>query len=110
MGRNANAPRDWKDDEAYAYELFYPGNKYVDILAADIYKNDYNQSHHDELIELGKGKLIALGEVGVLPTPEILSEQPKWVWFMCWARFPWTDNTREQVQRLYDDPRVITIQ
>lgn len=105
---NANAPRDWKDDEAYAYELFYPGNEYVDILAADIYKNDYKQSHHDELIELGKGKLIALGEVGVLPTPEILLQQPKWAWFMCWANFPWTNNTHEQVQNLYNDPRVIS--
>jgi len=107
---NANAPRDWKDDEAYAYELFYPGNEYVDVLAADIYKNDYKQSHHDQLVELGKGKVIALGEVGVLPTPEILSQQPKWTWFMCWARFPWTHNTREQVQNIYNDPRVLTRQ
>jgi len=105
---NANAPRDWKDDEAYAYELFYPGNEYVDVLAADIYKNDYKQSHHDQLLELGKGKVIALGEVGVLPTPEILEQQPKWTWFMCWAHFPWTHNTKEQVRELYNSPRVIT--
>jgi mannan endo-1,4-beta-mannosidase len=103
---NANAPRDWKDDEAYAYELFYPGNEYVDVLAADIYKADYKQSHHDQLVELGKGKVIALGEVGALPAPEILDQQPKWTWFMCWARFPWTHNTREQVQELYNSPRV----
>jgi mannan endo-1,4-beta-mannosidase len=103
---NANAPRDWKDDEAYAYELFYPGNEYVDVLAADIYKADYKQSHHDQLLELGGGKVIALGEVGVLPTPEILDQQPKWTWFMCWARFPWTHNTRKQVQELYNHPHV----
>jgi mannan endo-1,4-beta-mannosidase len=106
---NANAPRDWKDDEAYAYELFYPGHEYVDILAADIYKNDYKQSHHDQLAELGEGKIIALGEVGVLPTPEILAQQPKWTWFMCWARFPWTHNTREQVKALYNDQRVLNL-
>ena len=51
---NANWPRDWTDDEAYPYELFYPGNEYVDVLAADIYKNDYKQSHHDQLLELGQ--------------------------------------------------------
>ena len=45
---NANAPRDWKDDEAYEYHLFYPGPEFVDILAADIYKGDYKQSHHDD--------------------------------------------------------------
>ncbi|HET6558001.1 MAG TPA: glycosyl hydrolase [Prolixibacteraceae bacterium] len=106
---NTNAPRDWKDDEAYAYELFYPGDKYVDILAADIYKNDFKQSHHDQLVKLGKGKLIALGEVGNLPTPEILEQQPQWVWFMCWAHFPWAYNTKEQVKSIYASPRVLTL-
>jgi len=106
---NTNAPRDWKDDQAYAYELFYPGAKYVDILAADVYKNDFKQSHHDQLLKLGKGKLIALGEVGNLPTPEILEQQPQWAWFMCWAHFPWAYNTREQVKSLYNSPRVMTL-
>ena len=105
---NANAPRDWPKDEAYPYELFYPSAAFVDVLAADVYKNDYKQSHHDQLIALGKGKLIALGEVGVMPTPQILAAQPQWSWFMCWASFPWTDNSREAVKTLYNDPRVIT--
>lgn len=105
---NANAPRDWTKDEAYPYELFYPGAAFVDVLAADVYKNDYKQSHHDQLIELGKGKLIALGEVGVMPTPEILAAQPQWSWFMCWASFPWTENSREAVKTLYNHPWVIT--
>jgi len=105
---NANAPRDWPQDEAYPYELFYPGAAFVDVLAADVYKNDYKQSHHDQLIALGKGKLIALGEVGVMPTPQILAAQPQWSWLMCWASFPWTDNSREAVKTLYNDPRVIT--
>jgi mannan endo-1,4-beta-mannosidase len=106
---NANAPRDWKDDEAYAYELFYPGNDYVDILAADIYKGDYRQSHHDQLVELGKGKLIALGEIGDMPLPEILDQQPQWLWFMCWARFPWTHNTHGEVQSLYNYSKTSTL-
>lgn len=105
---NTNAPRDWKNDEAYAYELFYPGDDYVDILAADVYKNDFKQSHHDQLFALGKGKLITLGEVGNVPTPEILKVQPQWSWFMVWAHFPWTDNTRDAVRILYSDPKVIT--
>lgn len=106
---NANGPRDWEDDQAYAYKLFYPGNEYVDILAADIYKNDYKQSHHDELVKLGEGRLIAIGECGVLPTPEILEQQPEWVWFMDWARFIWRENEPDAVRDLYKAPRVLTL-
>lgn len=106
---NANAPRDWKDDEAYDYQLFYPGNDYVDVLAADIYKGDYKQSHHDQLVELGKGKLIALGEIGDMPPPEILDQQSQWSWFMCWARFPWTHNTPDEVRAIYNHPKTSTI-
>ncbi|WP_319592482.1 glycosyl hydrolase [uncultured Draconibacterium sp.] len=106
---NANGPRDRENDEAYAYHLFYPGNEYVDVLAADIYRNDYKQSHHDELVELGEGKLIALGEIGQVPSPEIIEQQPEWAWFMIWARFPWTHNDREDVQKLYNSERVLTL-
>ena len=73
---NTNAPRDIPGDEAFDYDLFFPGHEYVDILAADVYRNDYKQSHHDDLIQLAGNKTIALGEVGGLPDPEILSEQP----------------------------------
>lgn len=106
---NANAPRDKKDDEAYAYELFYPGSEYVDILAADIYNNDYKQSHHDDLLKLANGKLIAMGEIGQVPPPKILEQQAMWSWFMIWARFPWTHNTPEQIQKLYESERVLTL-
>lgn len=105
---NANAPRDWPDDEAYPYADYYPGTEYVDILAADVYKNDFLKSHHDQLLKLAAGKPIALGEVGVVPTPEILAEQPEWKWFMSWAEWPWRFNSKEDVQRLYACPIVIT--
>lgn len=105
---NANAPRIKKDDDAMAYHLFYPGNEYVDVLAADIYNNDYKKSHHDQLLELGKGKMIAMGEIGKVPSPEILDQQPMWTWFMIWAQFPWTDNTPQEVKALYMQPRVLT--
>lgn len=105
---NANGPRNWKDDEAYDYHLFYPGDEYVDILAADIYKGDYKQSHHDDLLKLANGKIIAIGESGKVPTPEILTQQPEWTWFMIWARFPWTHNSPEQIRGLYEYNKVLT--
>ena len=107
---NSNAPRDWKDDEAYDYALFYPGHEYVDVLAADVYKNDFKQSHHDDLAKLASGKVIALGEVGEAPTPEILTAQPQWAWFMIWAGFNWKNNSPEDLKRLHNDNRVITLE
>ncbi|MDZ7606721.1 MAG: glycosyl hydrolase [Cyclobacteriaceae bacterium] len=106
---NPNAPRDWENDQAYDYQLYYPGDKFVDVLAADIYKNDYKQSHHDQLLELGKGKLIAIGECGVLPTPAILEQQPHWVWFMDWAGFVWRENHPDSVRALYQYEKVLNL-
>lgn len=106
---NANAPRDIKDDEAYPYVDYFPGVDYVDVLAADVYHNDYRQSHHDQLLELGKGKPISLGEVGRMPSPEILNEQPKWTWFMGWANWVFKANNPDSVRALYNDDRTISL-
>ena len=105
---NTNAPRNIPKDEAYPYKDFFPGIEYVDVLAADVYKNDWKQSHHDELVELGKGKLIAIGEVGELPSPEILKQQPQWLWFMEWNTYI-KKTSPEIINALFDDPRVITL-
>ncbi|MDR0973986.1 MAG: glycoside hydrolase family 26 protein [Prevotellaceae bacterium] len=104
---NANGPRNTPDN-AYAYELFYPGNDYVDVLATDIYHNDWKQSHHDQLVELGKGKLIALGEIGHVPTLETLKTQNKFAWFMIWTGFtaPQT-NTPEALKAIFDRPETV---
>jgi mannan endo-1,4-beta-mannosidase len=105
---NANGPRDRENDEAYAYENYFPGLDYVDVLATDIYHNDYKQSHHDKLIDLAGGKPVALGEIGEVPAAEILDQQADWVWFMIWSRWIDTHNTPEKVKALYLHPKVIT--
>lgn len=106
---NTNAPRDTPGDEAYDYELFYPGDKYVDVLAADVYRNDYKQSHHDDLLKLAKGKPIALGEVGGLPDPAVFDSQPEWEWFMSWGILVKWSNTEDAIKKLYNSPRVLTL-
>ena len=105
---NSNAPRQRLNDEAYAYDGYFPGLEYIDVLAADVYHHDYRQSHHDELAMLAEGKVIALGEVGEVPSPEILDQQPLWTWFMVWANFVNTHNSPEQMRALYSSPRVLT--
>jgi mannan endo-1,4-beta-mannosidase len=105
---DANAPRDIPFDEAYSYKEFYPGAEFVDILATDVYHFDYEQKDYNELLQLAKGKPIALGECGELPKPEILEMQPKWSWFMVWSSWIQTDNTPERVKSIYNLPQVIT--
>jgi len=111
---DANAPRVKENDDALAYELFYPGNEYVDVLAADIYGWDYKQSHHDQLVELGGGKPIAMGELGQLPrTLDTFEEQPQWTWFMVWGYFIGGHRGAEDhlnlVRSIYDSPRILTL-
>jgi mannan endo-1,4-beta-mannosidase len=107
---NTNAPRDIPGDEAHPYKLFYPGNETVDVLAADVYRNDYKQSHHDDLLTLGNNKLIALGEVGNAPAPDILTRQPNWSWFMIWAYLVnGFGNSQEAFKATINDPSVITL-
>ena len=103
---NANAPLQRK--VPMDYHLYFPGNDVVDILAADIYGGNYEQSYHDKLVELANGKLIAMGEIGEAPDPEILDQQPQWTWYMMWSRFPWSKNTPEEIEALYAHPKVIT--
>ena len=106
---NANAPRNTPGDEAYAYKDYFPGIEYVDVLASDVYHNDYKQSHHDDLLALAQGKPIALGEVGEMPTPGILNKQPGWTWFMGWTNFLHDANHPDSVRALYNSPRTITL-
>lgn len=106
---NTNAPRDIPGDEAWDYELFYPGNEYVDILAADVYRNDYKQSHHDDLLALGGGKPIALGEVGNVPTLEILEKQPNWSWFMPWGWILFVFDKPALIKEIMNSEKVLTL-
>jgi mannan endo-1,4-beta-mannosidase len=105
---DANAPREKPGDEAYAYADFWPGDQYVDVLAADVYHDDWKPSHHDELLALGKGKPIALGEVGNPPSPETLAAQKSWTWFMPWGQLAFEGQNPERLKVIFEDPRVLT--
>ena len=107
---NANAPRQIPGDTARDYELYYPGNEYVDVLATDVYHRDWKQSHHDQLIALGGGKLIALGEIGSLPTPKDLETMNKYAWFMIWTDFTRDEhNTIEELAAIFDRENTVSI-
>ena len=80
----------------------------VDVLAADVYRDDWKQSHHDDLVRLGQGKPIVIGECAPPPTLETLAAQPRWAWYMPWGNLVFGGNGGERTKALLADPRVLT--
>ena len=94
-------------DSATAFQGFYPGDKYVDVLSLDVYGQDFKQSNYDDLVALSKGKPLVLGEVGNPPTAEILDRQPRWASYVVWAGMV-RSTPRKQQREILGDPRVIS--
>lgn len=101
---NANAPR---SDNVLPHAACYPGHEYVDILATDIYSNDWKQEYYEDLLALAGGRPVAIGECGHLPPPDVLDAQPKWTWFMAWTDLLVQFNTPESIKAVYNDPRTL---
>ncbi|UQZ32842.1 glycosyl hydrolase [Paenibacillus sp. PK3_47] len=100
-----NAKNEWCDEPA----AYYPGAGRVDVLALDIYEGDFKNSHHDSLWDLGRGKLIAIGENGQLPSPALLSKsQTKWSYQMTWAKLLYEKNTEAVIKAFMADSFVLT--
>lgn len=103
---NANKVND--EGNAGPYRDYYPGHSYVDILATDIYRGDYRDFQYEELVKVAKGKPVALGEIGKVPSPAILNRQPGWAWFMIWCDYLEQENTHDEIRTLYNDRRVVS--
>ena len=72
-------------DNVDPHATYYPGDDVVDIVATDVYSEGFNQVNYDQMLELAGEKPIALGEVGQVPSLEIIQKQPRWTWFMQWG-------------------------
>jgi mannan endo-1,4-beta-mannosidase len=72
------------DHSVHPYSEYYPGADVVDVLATDVYQSNFAGTDYQDLLALADGKPIALGEVGHVPSPEVLRQQPRWSWFMLW--------------------------
>lgn len=107
---NANAVREGQEGIVMWYGDYYPGPEYVDVLATDVYHNDWRKCHHNDLVKLANGKLVALGEVGELFTPQFLKLMPKFAWFMLWTGYTDTKyNTPEKLKQVFTLPNVVSI-
>jgi mannan endo-1,4-beta-mannosidase len=100
---NAGAP----GGNAGPIEPYYPGAQYADLVTMDTY-GEFNQEHYMRTLALAGGKPIALAEVGGLPSPEVLQQQPRWTYFMCWSEFIQEHNPLDLVIAVYHAPQVLT--
>ncbi|WP_187355304.1 glycosyl hydrolase [Paenibacillus tengchongensis] len=99
-----NAESSW----AYDSQPYYPGHDEVDVLAMDIYNNDFRDSYYNKLNKLSGGRVIAVGENGELPDMEMLREkQPRYAYFMTWSNYLTDKNSLSAIQAVYSHPRAI---
>ncbi|WP_019913291.1 PA14 domain-containing protein [Paenibacillus sp. HW567] len=102
---NPNAPNTWSDP----YALTYPGADKVDVLAADIYDNDYMNIYHDSLLSLANGKPIAIGENGQMPsTAKLKQSQKNWVYMMSWGKMLYENNSADTIKSFMNDSYTLT--
>ncbi|HTY89222.1 MAG TPA: glycosyl hydrolase [Candidatus Acidoferrum sp.] len=89
---------------------FFPGKKYFDIAALDVYRGDFAPAYYHDLMKLADGKPLALAEVGPPPTLAVLEQQPQWTWWMLWAEMIDTKPESVQAMRaLVDNPRSLSL-
>lgn len=91
-----------------AYANYFPGHDFVDILATDVYSGGFAAQDYETLLELAGDKPIALGEVGAVPSIDILNIQPRWTWFMLWGEPAGAYRGGENFKTAYDSDQTIT--
>lgn len=92
--------------QTHPYYDFFPGLEYVDVLATDVY-GEFKQSYYDDLVMLASGKPVALCEIGSPPSAEVLTNQPRWVWFMGWSDI-FDRRAGAAHKTLFDDARTLS--
>lgn len=67
---------------------YFPSPETVDVASLDVWMNRQpSDDHYNKMLQVARGKPIALAEVGSVPTPEVLERQNRWIWFMVWAEY-----------------------
>ena len=95
---------------------WYPGDAFVDIVGQDHYPMDGNHGAakdvFDELTQMTRGKkLIALGENGPVPDPDLMAkEKAGWLFFTTWTgSILFEKTTAEQLRKFYNHPYFLNL-
>jgi mannan endo-1,4-beta-mannosidase len=91
------------------FSYYYPGSKYFDIVALDVYGSDFNQSYYDSLVVLSNGKPMVLAEVGSPPSLGVFQNQPQWSYYAIWAGMV-RNTLKRQFADLMSSPRILCLE
>ncbi|MCB0664286.1 MAG: hypothetical protein KDC80_00615 [Saprospiraceae bacterium] len=91
------------------FTRYFPGPEYLDILSLHVYGSDFNQKYYEDLKALSGGKPLALGEVGVPPTLEILADQPDWILYVIWSGMTRL-TPKEQYQHYLESSQILFLE
>jgi mannan endo-1,4-beta-mannosidase len=94
---------------SYDFDQYNPGDSYWDVMSLDFYDGTgYTDQKYQAMLAEAGNKPIAIGECEVLPTPDELTAQPRWVYFMGWAELIQQDDSDAQITATYTAPSVLT--
>jgi mannan endo-1,4-beta-mannosidase len=100
---NVNAP----NNTGMAVADYYPGADVSDMLTLDVY-GEFKQQYYTDMQALAAGKPLALGEVGYVPSAEVLKAQPGWTYFMIWSEWVEEANSLDSVKSVFDSPQALS--
>lgn len=95
-------------DMSRDFAEYNPGDSYWDVFGFDVYDKGYDASWYQYILPIAGDKPMAIGECAILPSPEVLTAQPRWTFFMVWAELVVESNTQEEIRRTYNAPMVLT--
>ena len=97
-------------DLRFDWDAYHPGDAYFDVMALDMYSMGYTDSLYEAMIRIAGSKVIGLGEVAAMPTPEQLARQPRYAFAMGWADLVFEKNTNRHLTALFHAPNVLNLE
>ena len=80
---------------------YNPGSNYFEVASLDVYEG-FQTWKYDVMRNVAGGKLIAIGECGVLPDASRLVSEPLWTFAMSWSELTFQDNTSDKIRSVYN--------
>jgi hypothetical protein len=86
---------------------YTPGPSYFDVAALDVYNTGYTSGNYQAMTGIAGGKPVGVAECQILPSPDVLQQQPLWAYVVMWPDF-FGMNTGT-IPALFGDSRVLSL-